>query len=279
MSQLEKNNSRLVSLGLSGGGTFAIGWESGFIKGCEDNGMDFKGVPKLGTSGGSFVAGFIEAGVEFEDVASMKQVKLFNRDAGYLYSYANEIFQDEKSEHVSVMVAKPPTWKRPLPEVEELWGGEHTLANMASASSAVPFVFAPHRINGQPYIDGGASLSLASAHRLPRAEYNLTLLAFGATTLPPVGRALESLTRREQLIWKVRHGGGKTILVRPNTHIADLVKRPKDIFSFKIGKEAYKRGRDQAAELLEREEGWEDLADLRDRMKPRLGRQALIADI
>ncbi len=248
-------NADLPSIVLGGGGAFGIGYESGILDSFKARGVDLSTAQMLGTSAGSWVGGFVATGIEFDDVASMQQIKVPNLKPGYLKGFAKEVFGDASAANVFAMALRLPSVRDPRFRAEMLNGGEHGLADIAVASSSVPFVFAPAKVGGNYYLDGGVR-SIVSADLAPKSHRVLAIAAFGESMkLPlgkfqlPVGWAIEQQLHRELGKWKEQNGGDVTF-IRPNEEIAKMIKNPMDCFDFEIAKEVYWMARAQGEALI-----------------------------
>lgn len=276
MEQPRNYNPDLPSLVLGGGGTFGIGWESGILDEFRDRGANRRDAQILGTSAGSWVGGFIATGKTFEDITSrVKSIKAPNFEANYLSDMAYDIFGDAKADNVSAVALRVPSPSQlgiralvksrgslkdeVLPRADMLNGGEHGLAAIAAASSAVPFIFSPVKVGDHYYVDGGVR-SIVSADLAPKSQTVLALACLTRHFAPPVGPIMEIQLHRELGKWEKQHGG-KVVYVRPNKEISDLVKNPIDCFSVEIGKRAYELARMQASRAFERRESWSELLD------------------
>ncbi len=245
---------------LEGGGPFGIGYEAGFLDEFRARGADGKKLHVLGTSAGSWVGGMMAADVHFEDVATKPQIKLFqHHKPNYMRGYADEIFEDKKSSYVNATTSRLKLFDRP--ELEVWNGDEHTLAEMAWASSTVPGLFPPAFIDGRAYVDGAvAGLSAGYAHLAPKAGTLVVIGALAKHLKVPVpikpfrgvpGWVLSEKSRFDRSRWKKKNPLGKVIYIRPNHEISEMVKTPTDIFDFDIAREVYWKAREQAADLLD----------------------------
>lgn len=265
-NHIERKNDNKPFFVLYGGGPFAIGYEAGVLDELKDRGVDISDADFLGTSAGSWVSGFQAAGVEFDDVANMEQIKMFNFKPDYLRGYAREVFGDKRADNINATAVRFPTFRNRKFNLQVMNGGDYDLADIVSASSSVPGVFSPARVEGGVYWDGGAGGSVGYAHIAPEADTLVAVSALAQHLQPPVGPlgrmvgpALEFKTKRELATWQHKFGG-EVLHIRPNREINSMVKSPKDIFDFEIAKDVYWMAREQASELIRTREGIAKLA-------------------
>ncbi len=245
---ITENRSDLPSIVFGGGGAFGIGYESGIVDTLRDRGIDLHGAHMLGTSAGSWVAGFVAADKGFDDVADMPQIKVPNYKPGYLRGYSREIFGDARDEHVNAVVFKLPGPHSRSAHPRILNGADYDLADLAWASSSVPGVFYPAEIDGEYYIDGGVR-SIASGDLAPRSRKLLAIAAFGAASMPPAGSMIEFKMKHELRKWRNKNNG-EVIYIRPNHEISSLIRNPLDVFDFELAKDAYWMAREQAETII-----------------------------
>src|SRR4030095_7811889 len=117
-----------------GGGVFGIGYGAGVAQGLARSGIPVASAPSLGTSAGAWVASAVVLGLTYDDFAGMRSPALPTRHP-VLYEAALSLFGDSMH-HLAA-------------------ASRYSLAALAAASSAVPGLFPPHRVEGHPYIDGG----------------------------------------------------------------------------------------------------------------------------
>ena len=142
---------------------------------------------------------------------------------------------------------------------EVLSGADHAVDELVAASSAVPGMLAPQRINGVRYVDGGLR-SMASADLGDVAARLLVVLPMSGPMFGPAGKVIERRTVREVETWRRRHHGANVTVVRPTNNIAGLVRRPDHLFdpgpALQCHALAYRQG-------LELAEHWLRGSDLR----------------
>jgi predicted acylesterase/phospholipase RssA len=255
-----------------GGGAFGIGVEAGWLDEFRYRGARPRGIHGLGTSAGSWVLSMMETGVQFDDVADKKQIKLFNQDSDYMLGYARDVFGEARSGYVNTTASEI---RAGLPKLEIWNGAEHDLAHMVTMSSSVPVIFAPARYNDRRYWDGAvAGVSAGYAHMAPRANKLIALSALSTHLKMPLpgpfqgiaGQVLEKKTRLELWRWQRQNPDSEVIYIKPNRETSALVETPKDIFSFKVAKEAYWMAREQVANLLDNEQDDPKLVKLREQV-------------
>lgn len=272
MEQLHQLNHRNLEhfLVLEGGGPYGIGYEAGILDEFRERGAQPEGLHALGTSAGSWVGSMMATGKTFDDVASQKQIKLFNQTPNYMLGYARDIFGDERSEYVNTTASELTVTG---PKLKVFNGAEHDLAHMVTMSSSVPGLFFPAKYDNKLYWDGAvAGLSAGYAHLAPKADTLICITALATHLKVPgqlsriTGPFLEQKTRRELGRWQKRNPESKVIYIRPNREISELVKTPKDIFDFEIAKDVYWMARHQAAEMIDGSRRRESIAHLATRL-------------
>ena len=212
-----------LTVAFGGGGPFGIAYGLGVADAMRDRGLSWDGVEMLGTSAGSWVASCLATGVEFAELCVVPQLRLPSLKPGLLRRIAEEIFGDAHSSAVTAAAVRLTTGRRAL-----LSGGTHRLADIIAASSAVPGLFAPARVAGGFYVDGGVR-SLVSADHAVRARNLLVVAPIAGPMFGPGGRAMELKLRNEMKRWQDATGG-RVHLVRPNADIASLARHPLHLF-------------------------------------------------
>lgn len=209
----------------AGGGTFGIAWHLAVTEALTEAGMNPAGAPLVGTSAGSWAAPSAKLGIGFEEFAALADTRLPDPRPGVLWKLASRLFGAEtRTPGVTVAAVELPTMRRRLFD-----GAEYPAADLAAASSAVPGLFAPHRVGGRWCIDGGVR-SMASVDIAPAAELLIVSLPVAGSLLGPVGRSLEVTSRRMIRGWRARHGG-VSIVLRPSRQVTDEVgSDPRALF-------------------------------------------------
>jgi NTE family protein len=161
---------------------------------------------------------------------------------------ARELYGEATHPLVTAVTTSVPTGSKCL-----LDGGAHPLADLCAASSAVPGVFAPHRVAGRLHLDGGVR-SMASVDAAPVADLLVVVIPFGGRMLSSAGRVGELQLRREIASWRRRSPGADVLVVKPNRRIAALAgPNPMSLFDKPKALEAYElaveQGRSRAALL------------------------------
>lgn len=225
-----------------GGGLFGIGYGLGVVDGLRTRGIDLHGSPMLGTSAGSWVAAATALQVSFETLVALPVPTFPNPRAGVLAETAALAFGQRTDPHVSVVVTQVPRLRRTV-----LNGSQIPLAQLVAASSAVPGLLAPQRINGVRYVDGGVrsavSVDLASA-----AETLVIITPLAGAMFGPFGRYVDHRTDQQQKQWHDQHGG-HFIEFSPKATTADVASLPHHLFDQRRALEAYHRGYDEATSI------------------------------
>jgi NTE family protein len=211
-----------------GGGVFGIAYNLGVAEGFVDAGVELGSAAALGTSAGAWAAAHLALGLRFHD-SYERFVDVIPRRPdlrrGRLAAIARDVFgADTRCPSIRVGVVALPSFRR-----EVLSGADHTVAELVAASSAVPGMLAPQRINGVRYVDGGLR-SMASADLGDVAARLLVVLPMSGPMFGPAGKLIERRTVREIEIWRRRVHGAKVTVVRPTQRIANLVRRPDHLF-------------------------------------------------
>jgi NTE family protein len=232
-----------LAAAFGGGGTFGIGYALGVCDALTDGGVAVASADMLGTSAGAWVAACLATGVGFTDLCEVPQVRVPDQTAGLLQGIATSLFGDGYDARVTATAVRLPTTRRVL-----LNGATHRLADIVAASSAVPGLFRPARIDGCWYVDGGVR-SLVSAHLAAPAAHLLVVAPLAGPMFGPTGRAMELMLRREISRWQ-NATRGRAHLIRPTAQIAALARHPLQLFDNERAKRAYPLGYAQAQELL-----------------------------
>lgn len=211
-----------------GGGLFGIGFIMGITEALADGGADMASLPVVGTSAGSWAGAGMSLGLRFTDTLkamSNSIPRIPSPREGRLRPIAAELFGTEtRCPTVRAVVCSLPRFKRLA-----LSGADHPIADLVSASSAVPGMLAPHRIAGVRYVDGGVR-SMASIDFAPHALKLLVVLPLSGPMFGPAGRMIERRIGTELETWKEANPGAEVHVLRPTPEIAALAKRPKHLF-------------------------------------------------
>tara|TARA_B100001245_G_scaffold112184_1_gene82186 strand:+ start:5507 stop:6499 length:993 start_codon:yes stop_codon:yes gene_type:complete len=247
-----KVGHRTVSIVLAGGGATGLGWNAGALKGIEDFGVDVRDTQMLGTSAGSGAASFAAAGIEFEDVAELKQFGWpGSLKPGFLEGMYTDILGDTKASNVEAMVWRMGSLDpRHKPGLEKLSGAEVKLAKLAAASCTVPFVFSPVRKGPDFYVDGGVGGSMGHIRLAPEADDVMVVAPMAEHFMPPLGQIFERHMMWEMDKWQEEHDGN-VVYLRPNREIAGEVANLVDVFNVEKGKKIYNLSRDYIGKILD----------------------------
>lgn len=230
-----------------GGGVFGIAYNLGVAEAFVDAGFDLGSAPALGTSAGAWAAAHLALGLRFDDTFGLFRDQIPRRPdprPGRLAELGRAVFgRDTRCPSVRVGVVALPRLQRRV-----LDGGDHPIADLVAASSAVPGMLAPHRVDGVRYLDGGIR-SMASADLGERAARLLVVLPMSGPMFGPAGQLIERRTVREIDAWHARYPDAKVTVVRPTSEIAALVRRPDQLFDPARAVECYERAYDQGSGL------------------------------
>jgi NTE family protein len=214
-----------LSMVYGGGGVFGIGYCVGVAHGLAAGGIPVATAPALGTSAGSWAASAVALGLDYDDVADLEVPPVPNRRTGVLAEVARELFDEATHPLVSVSALSVRTRRRHI-----LDGGRYPLADLVAASSAVPGLLPPHRIDGRLYIDGGM-WSATSVDAAEDAHSVIVVAPLAGPHMGPLGRGAGILLDRELRTWRRRHPDRRITLIRPNREIARHAGRsPMSLF-------------------------------------------------
>lgn len=225
-----------------GGGLFGIGYGLGIVDGLRERGIDLTNSPMLGTSAGSWVASATALGVSFETLVDLPVPTFPNPKQGVLASTAELAFGRRTHPNVSVVVTRIPRLTRTV-----LRGDTTPLADLVAASSAVPGLLAPQRINGVRYVDGGVR-SAVSVDLAAPADTLVIITPLAGAMFGPFGRYVDHRTDQQQTQWHKQHGG-TFIEFSPKSTTADVASLPHHLFDPRRALEAYHRGFDEATSI------------------------------
>ena len=222
-----------LSLVYGGGGVFGIAYGLGIAGGLAEHGIPIATAPALGTSAGSWVASAVALGLDFEAFEDMESPSVPTR-RGVLHEAATALFGDLTHHLVSVSAVRLPGRRRHI-----LDGGRYRLADLVAASSAVPGLFPPHRIDGRLYVDGGM-WSATSIDAAADADWVIVVAPLAGPVMGPVGRTAGMLLARELQGWRDRHPGTAITMIRPNRAIGRLAGRnPLSLFDADRARRVY----------------------------------------
>jgi NTE family protein len=216
-----------LSMVYGGGGVYGIAYGIGVALGLAERGIAVRQAPALGTSAGSWVASAMALGMDYTDFDGMEAPSVPTRK-DTMHRIAREVFGDARHHLVSASAVHIPGGRRHI-----LDGGRYDLADLVAASSAVPGVFPPHRIDGRQYVDGGM-WSATSVDAASDAERVIVIAPLAGPVMGPMGRTGGFLLDRELGRWRSRHPGKTIALIRPNREIGRMAGRnPRGLFDAK----------------------------------------------
>ena len=236
----------VLSVAYGGGGLFGIAYTAGIAEALIDAGVPLRDAPALGTSAGAWTGAAIRLDVTWASAIEMigELIPRWpNLRPGKLRSLGAALFGEAHAPGVRVVVCELPRLRRVILDAAQV-----PVADLVAASSAVPGVLAPHRIGGRLYVDGGVR-SLVSADCAADAQNLLVVAPLAGPMFGPAGRLIERRLRREIDGWSTLHPTGKTWLIRPNHDIADLARRPDQLFDPARARACYELARQQGAEV------------------------------
>ncbi|WP_341926420.1 patatin-like phospholipase family protein [Nocardioides psychrotolerans] len=199
-----------------GGGVFGIAYTSGIAAGLACAGVPVATAPSLGTSAGSWTASAVALGLGYDDLTVVSSPRVPTRRPGVLADVARELFGEQRHPLVAVSAVCLRTRRRHI-----LDGGRYPLADLVAASSAVPGLLPPHRIDGRLYVDGGM-WSVTSVDAAAEADRVIVVAPLAGLVLGPVGQTAGLLLERELRRWRSRHPESTITLIRPDRTMARL---------------------------------------------------------
>lgn len=236
-----------LSVVYGGGGVFGIGYCVGVAHGLAAGGVPMATAPSLGTSAGSWAASVVALGIDYAAVADIDAPPVPNRRSGVLAEVAREVFGEATHPLVSVSAVCLKTRRRHI-----LDGGRYPLADLVAASSAVPGLLPPHRIDGRLYVDGGM-WSTTSVDAAADAHAVIVVAPLAGPHMGPIGRSAGFLLERELRTWRRRHPDRLITLVRPNRAIAKHAGRnPMTLFDSERARAVYPLAVEQGRRWAER---------------------------
>jgi NTE family protein len=236
-----------LSIVYGGGGVFGIGYALGVAEGLVASGIDVAAAPSLGTSAGSWVASALALGLTFEDFAGMGTPSVPTRSRDTLLGPARALFGDARHPAVAVSAVALPARRRHI-----LDGGRYQLADLVVASSAVPGLFPPHRIEGRLYVDGGM-WSVTSVDAAAEADEVIVIAPLAGPVMGAMGRTAGFLLARELRAWRARHPEKRITMIRPNRQMARMAGRnPLHLFHAERARNVHPLAREQGLRWGER---------------------------
>jgi NTE family protein len=229
-----------------GGGVFGIAYGAGVAHGLSQVGIDVASAPALGTSAGAWAASAIALGMGYEHFAGTDSPSVPTRKP-VLAERAREIFGTSRHHLVSASAVCLRSRRRHV-----LDGGVYDLADLVAASSAVPGLFPPHRIDGRLYVDGGM-WSVTSVDAAVDAEHVIVIAPLAGPVMGPMGRTAGLLLGRELQAWRDRHPGKTITMIRPSRAIGRMAGRnPLGLFDADRARSVYPLAVAQGIEWAER---------------------------
>lgn len=235
-----------LSMVYGGGGVFGIAYGIGVALGLAETGIEVRSAPALGTSAGSWVASAMALNMDYDDFADMTSPSVPTR-RDVLAEIGREVFGSARHHLVSVSAVCLPSGRRHI-----LDGGRYDLADLVAASSAVPGVFPPHRVEGRLYVDGGM-WSATSVDAAAEAEEVIVIAPLAGPVMGPMGRTAGLLLSRELQTWRRRHPGKRITMIRPDHAIGRQAGRnPLGLFDAERARAVYPMAREQGLRWGER---------------------------
>ena len=217
-----------------GGGVFGIAYTAGVAAGLAESGVPVATAPALGTSAGSWTAAAIALGLSYDDFQALGSPHVPNLHTGILADIGRQLFGDATHPLVAASAVCVRTGRRHI-----LDGGRYPLADLVAASSAVPGLLPPHRVDGRLYIDGGM-WSATSVDAAATADQVIVVAPLAGPVMGPMGRTAGFLLDRELRRWKLRNGDSSITLIRPNQAMARIVgNRPLALFDDARARQIY----------------------------------------
>ncbi|MCX6395782.1 MAG: patatin-like phospholipase family protein [Propionibacteriales bacterium] len=225
-----------------GGGVVGIAYTSGVAAGLRAAGIEVAAVPALGTSAGSWTAAALALGLPYQDLAALPVPALPSRRPGVLADVARQVFGEATHPLVSVSAVHVRSGRRHI-----LDGGTFPLADLVAASSAVPGLLPPHRVDGRLYIDGGM-WSATSVDAAAIADRVIVVAPLAGRVMGPMGRVAGALLERELGRWRDRHPTSDIRMIRPHRAMARIIGvRPLALFDAERATEIHSLAYEQGA--------------------------------
>ncbi len=235
-----------LSVVYGGGGVFGIAYGAGVAHGLSKGGIDVATAPALGTSAGAWAASAVALGMGYEHFADMESPSVPTRRP-ILAEAAREIFGSARHHLVAASAVCLQTRRRHI-----LDGGVYDLADLVAASSSVPGLFPPHRIDGRLYVDGGM-WSVTSVDAAADAQHVIVIAPLAGPVMGPLGRTAGLLLSRELQTWRDRHPGKTITMIRPTRAIGRMAGRnPLGLFDADRARSVYPLAVTQGIEWAER---------------------------
>jgi predicted acylesterase/phospholipase RssA len=231
-----------LSMVYGGGGVVGIAYTAGVAAGLATAGIPVAGAPALGTSAGSWTASALALGLSYDDLADLPVPSLPAVRTGVLAETARLVFGESTHRLVSVSAVSVRSRRRHI-----LDGDAYPLADLVAASSAVPGLLPPHRVDGRLYIDGGM-WSATSVDAAEEADRVIVVAPLAGRVMGPMGRVAGVLLERELDRWQHRHPEAHIHMIRPNREMASIVGiRPLALFDADRARAVYPLAYEQGA--------------------------------
>lgn len=225
-----------------GGGVVGIAYTAGVAAGLVTAGIPVTGAPALGTSAGSWTASALALGLSYDDLAHLPVPSVPAMRVGVLADIARMVFGESTHPLVSVSAVHLRSGSRHI-----LDGGAYPLADLVAASSAVPGLLPPHRIEGRLYVDGGM-WSATSVDAAEAAAQVIVVAPLAGRVMGPMGRIAGALLERELERWQQRHPEASIHMIRPNRQMATTIGvRPLALFDAERARTVYPMAYEQGA--------------------------------
>lgn len=230
-----------------GGGVFGIAYAAGVAAGLADAGIPVATAPSLGTSAGAWAASAVALGLTYEDFKGVESPPVPNAHPGVLADVGRQLFGEATHPLVAVSAVCLSRGRRHI-----LDGGSYPLADLVAASSAVPGLLPPHRVDGRWYVDGGM-WSATSVDAAAEADHVIVVATLAGVVMGPLGRTAGLLLQRELHRWKSRHPECVITLIRPNRQMARIAgHNPLSLFDDARAHEVYPLAYEQGLRRGER---------------------------
>lgn len=227
-----------------GGGVFGIAYTAGVAEGLMEVGIAVDSAPALGTSAGSWTASALALGLTYDDFRDIDSPSVPHLRYGVLADIARGLFGEARHPLVAVSAVCVRTRRRHI-----LDGGRYPLADLVAASSAVPGLLPPHRVDGRLYVDGGM-WSATSVDAAAEADRVIVVAPLAGRVMGPMGRTAGFLLERELRQWRDRHPEGSITLIRPDRAMARVAgMRPLALFDDARAREVYPMAVEQGRRL------------------------------
>lgn len=227
-----------------GGGVYGIGYTAGVAAGLVAAGVPVATAPSLGTSAGSWTASAMALGISYDAFTAVSPPRVPSRRYGVVADVARELFGEASHPLVAVSAVCVRSRRRHI-----LDGGRYPLADLVAASSAVPGLLPPHRIDGRLYIDGGM-WSATSVDAAAEADHVIVVAPLAGLVMGPLGRTAGFLLERELRRWRSRHPLGTVTLVHPDRRMARVAGlQPLALFDGARARDVYPLALEQGLEV------------------------------